>query len=311
MNTVELACLRAAARLSWVSSRSSGSSFESAYGTHAWVDALCLPSDLDGASKGLQDQRQVAIDSLRASLAEGIPRSDLAPVRTSVSFGTSAGSAPPHPAAGPPPSRQVANPQGRIPLAGLDSMVNSSPRASQNAARTGHMPARRSENMTRGPKGMSGPGKMQPGSHLGGMHVPESIPESGVAPSASDYSPKRFCNPFGPDVETDGDAVEGAAPRKPPSRVRPSMEARRKRLDLSALQARPFSLLAYLIDAFGTLVFGTRHLVVREQVIWGMSCSAAIFLQLLVTGTERICVFLLAKLQQQSQVHFQRFWVWL
>lgn len=269
MDTIELACLCAAARLSWVSSRSSGSSFESAYGTHAWVDALCLPSDLDGASKGLQDQRQVAIESLRASLAEGIPRSDLAPVRTSVSSGTTAGSAAPHAGAGLQPaqhSRPGPNPPARVPLAGLDSMVNNSPRASQSAPRSIHMPPRRSENMTRGPKGMGGPGKMQPGSHMGGMHVPESIPESGVAPSASDYSPKRFCNPFGPDVETDGDAVEGAVPRKPPSRVRPSMEARRKRLDLSALQARPVPMLAYPSDACGTLVFGTRHLVVREQV---------------------------------------------
>ena len=225
-----------------MSSRSSGSSFESAYGTHAWVDALCLPSDLEGAPKGLQDQRQVAIDSLRASLAEGIPRSDLAPVRTSVSSGTTLSSAPPN-GAGPQPShnsRPGLTPQGRVPLAGLDSMVNSSPRASENAARTSHMPPRRSENMAKGSKGIAGPGKMQPGSHLSGMNVPESIPECGVAPSASEYSPKRnFCNPFGPDVESDGDAVEGPAPRKLPSRVRPSMEARRKRLDLSALQASP------------------------------------------------------------------------
>lgn len=238
--TAKLFCLCAAARLSWVSSRSSGSSFESAYGTHAWVDALCLPSDLEGAPKGLQDQRQAAIDSLRASLAEGIPRSDLPPVRTSVNSGTTPSSTPPHAPAGPSQNDwPVSNSQGRAPLAGLDSMMNSSPKASQNAARTGQMHSRRSENMARGSKGLAGPGKMHPGSHMGGMNVPESIPESGVAPAGPDYSPKRFCNPFGPDVETDGDAVEGAAPRKLPSRVRPSMEARRKRLDLSALQASP------------------------------------------------------------------------
>ncbi|KAK9865276.1 hypothetical protein WJX84_009097 [Apatococcus fuscideae] len=241
-------------RQSWVSSRSSSSSFESAYGTHKWVDALCLPENMEGLPQGLQDQRQAAIDSLRASLTEGIPpRSELPPVRTSVSLGTTA---PPVPSSDKPPAeaappsgqngRTVATPRGRVPLAGLDSIVNSSPGATQNGARSasGILPPRRSENMGRGPKGNDGPGKMHgmgrpAGSHMGGMNVPESIPEAGVAPSATDYSPRsNFRNPFGPDVETNGDEVEGAPPRKLLSRVRPSMEARRKRLDLSALQGR-------------------------------------------------------------------------
>ena len=120
MHIVELPCARAAARLSWVSSRSSGSSFESAYGTHAWVDALCLPENLEGLPRGLQDQRQAAIDSLRASLTEGrASRSELAPVRTSLSPGPP-GSAPNSAASGPSSSqngRTVAAPLGRVPLA--------------------------------------------------------------------------------------------------------------------------------------------------------------------------------------------------
>ena len=248
MHIVELPCARAAARLSWVSSRSSGSSFESAYGTHAWVDALCLPENLEGLPRGLQDQRQAAIDSLRASLTEGrASRSELAPVRTSLSPGPP-GSAPNSAASGPSSSqngRTVAAPLGRVPLAGLDS--NSNPGALPNGAGSvpRHLPAMHSENVARGSKGHDSHGKglglgRQPACRAGRVNVPESIPEAAVAPSASEDSLKSpFRNPFGPDVETDGDAVEGTIPRKPPSRVRPSMEARRKRLDLSALQASP------------------------------------------------------------------------
>ncbi len=231
-----------AARQSWVSSRSSGSSFESAYGTHAWVDALCHPAELDALPAGLQAQRQAAIDSLRASMDQGMARGDLAPVRTS----TSSAASPPLQALAvmnaATSGRCSGTVNGRQPLAGLDALVNAQDRSpTHKAAATpllrwavdGHK-----NELSGAYKVPELPAKPYPISRqaLGRLSVPASIPESQVAPLSAASSRTSFPNPFGPDVDTLADAQVGTPPRKAPSRVRPSMEARRKRLDLSALQ---------------------------------------------------------------------------
>lgn len=124
-------------------------------------------------------------------------------------------------------------PRARMPLAGLKGTANT-----LDNQRLG-----RPANDLKGVKGAELPGKLLPGqpgrlsnSQLGGLHVPESIPEAQVAQTSYEGSPRRsFRSPFGPDVETLGEIPEGLV-KKMPSRMRPSMEARRKRLDLSVLQ---------------------------------------------------------------------------